>query len=88
MIKAWSGSRFSRRPVLPEGIHRDIGKNNLQGERYGYRNNELTKIFGALRVRHYEDLMAQADWDRSGGKLVPVVRMVAVKDVPPAAPRK
>ena len=24
VIKAWSGSRFSRRPVLPEGIHRDI----------------------------------------------------------------
>src|ERR1700743_2676844 len=25
VIKAWSGSRFSKRPVLPEGIHRDIG---------------------------------------------------------------
>ena len=24
MIKAWSGSRFAQRPVLPEGIHRDI----------------------------------------------------------------
>src|ERR1700739_1974019 len=24
VIKAWSGSRFSKRPVLPEGIHRDI----------------------------------------------------------------
>ena len=24
VIKAWSGSRFAQRPVLPEGIHRDI----------------------------------------------------------------
>src|SRR5690606_13713880 len=24
VIKAWSGSRFAKRPVLPEGIHRDI----------------------------------------------------------------
>ena len=24
VIKAWSGSRFSKRPVLPEAIHRDI----------------------------------------------------------------
>lgn len=24
VIKAWSGSRFAKRPALPEGIHRDI----------------------------------------------------------------
>ena len=24
VIKAWSGSRFAKRPMLPEGIHRDI----------------------------------------------------------------
>ena len=24
VIKAWSGSRFAQRPMLPEGIHRDI----------------------------------------------------------------
>ena len=24
VIKAWSGSRFAQRPILPEGIHRDI----------------------------------------------------------------
>ncbi|RWA22449.1 4'-phosphopantetheinyl transferase [Mycolicibacterium brumae DSM 44177] len=24
VIKAWSGSRFAQRPVLPEAIHRDI----------------------------------------------------------------
>jgi SAM-dependent methyltransferase len=65
--------------LVVEGIHRDIDKDSLRGERYGYRNNELPKIFGALRVRYYEDVLAQADWDRSGGKPVPVVRMLAVK---------
>lgn len=69
--------------LVVEGIHRDIDKNNLQGERYGYRSNELPKIFGRLRIRHYEDTVAQADWDRSRGKLVPVVRLLAVKE--PAA---
>jgi holo-[acyl-carrier protein] synthase len=24
VIKAWSGSRFAQKPVLPEAIHRDI----------------------------------------------------------------
>ncbi len=66
--------------LVVEGIHRDIDKNNLQGERYGYRNNELPKLFAALRVRYYEDTVAQADWDRSGGKPVPVVRLLAVKE--------
>ena len=72
--------------LVVEGIHRDIGKNNLQGERYGYRDNELLKLFGALRIRHYEDTVAQADWDRSGGKPVPVVRLLAFK--PESAPRR
>lgn len=69
--------------LVVEGIHRDINKSNLQGERYGYRDNELPRIFGRLRIRYYEDTTAQADWDRSGGKLVPVVRLLAVKE--PAA---
>src|SRR6185503_9128878 len=66
--------------LIVEGIHRDIGKNNLQGEQYGYRNNELLKLFGALRIRFYTDTVAEADWDRSGGKPVPVVRLLAVKE--------
>src|SRR5882672_10255897 len=65
--------------LVVEGIHRDIGKNNLQGERYGYRDNELLKLFGALRIRFYTDTVAEADWDRGGGKPVPVVRLLAVK---------
>ena len=66
--------------LVVEGIHRDIDKNNLQGERYGYTSNELPKIFNRLRVRYYEDTVAQADWDRSRGKPVPVVRLLAVKE--------
>jgi SAM-dependent methyltransferase len=66
--------------LVVEGIHRDIGKNSLQGKRYGYLNNELPRIFDALRIRTYEDTIAQADWDRSGGKLVPVVRLLAIKE--------
>src|SRR3954463_13507520 len=42
--------------LIVEGIHRDINKDSLKGERYGYRNNELTKVFDRLRVRHYEDV--------------------------------
>ena len=66
--------------LIVEGIHRDIDKNNLQGERYGYKNNELPKIFARLRVKYYEDTVAQADWDRSGGKPVPVVRFIGIKE--------
>ena len=66
--------------LIVEGIHRDINKASLRGERYGYRNNELPKIFDRLRVRHYEDTLDKADWDRSGGKPVPVVRLLAVKE--------
>ena len=73
--------------LVVEGIHRDINKANLVGERYGYRTNELPKVFGKLRVLYYEDTMSQADWDRSGGKPVPVVRMIAQKEAA-AAPAK
>jgi SAM-dependent methyltransferase len=66
--------------LVVEGIHRDVNKNNLQGERYGHRTNELSKVFGRLRVLHYEDITAKADWERSGGKPVPVVRLLAVRE--------
>ena len=66
--------------LVIEGIHRDINKANLAGERYGYRTNELPKLFSRLRVIYYEDTTGLADWDRSGGKPVPIVRMVAVKE--------
>jgi 2-polyprenyl-3-methyl-5-hydroxy-6-metoxy-1,4-benzoquinol methylase len=66
--------------VVVEGIQRDINKQNLTGDKYGYFPNELPKIFGALRVRYYEDTVTQSDWDRSGGKPVPVVRLLAAKE--------
>lgn len=37
VIKAWSGSRFAQRPVLPEAIHRDI--------------EVITDMWGRPRVR-------------------------------------
>ena len=66
--------------LVVEGIHRDVNKGNLQGEKYGHFTNELTKVFSGLRIREYQDTMAQADWERSGGKPVPVVRLLAVKE--------
>src|SRR3954464_2187805 len=67
--------------LVVEGIHRDVGKDNLQGEKYGHATNELTKVFGAgLRIVYYQDTMDKADWERSGGKPVPVVRLIAVKE--------
>jgi len=66
--------------LVVEGIHRDVNKANLQGEAYGYRSNELPKVFGALRVRLYQDTQAPTDWERSGGKPMPLVRLLAVKE--------
>ncbi len=67
--------------LVVEGIHRDVNKANLQGEKYGHATNELPKVFGvALRIVYYQDTMDKADWERSGGKPVPVVRMIAVKE--------
>jgi 2-polyprenyl-3-methyl-5-hydroxy-6-metoxy-1,4-benzoquinol methylase len=65
--------------LVVEGIHRDINKTNMQGEKYGYVSNELLGTFKPLRVRHYQDLLTQSDWDRSGGKPVPVVRFLGEK---------
>ena len=63
------------------GTALDIGKTALAtGERYGYRSNELPQVFGKLRLLNYEDTRALADWDRSGGKPVPVVRLLAIKE--------
>ena len=66
--------------LVVEGIHRDVNKDNLQGEKYGHRTNELPKVFGALRVVYYQDTMDKSDWERSGGKPVPLVRLIAIKE--------
>ena len=73
--------------LVIEAIHRDINKANLQGERYGHFTNELPKVFDRLRVRYYEDTTAKADWDRSGGKPVAVVRLVAIREKGPRETR-
>lgn len=44
VVKAWSGSRFSKRPVLPEGIYRDI--------------EVVTDMWGRPRVRLTGDVAA------------------------------
>jgi hypothetical protein len=66
--------------LVIEGIHRDVNKAGLTGERYGYSSNELTRQFASLRIRFYQDTVARADWERSGGKPVPLVRLLAVKE--------
>ena len=66
--------------LVIEGIHRDINKDSLRGERYGHHSNELPKVFDQLRIRFYEDTVAPADWEKSGGKPVPIVRLIAVKE--------
>ena len=48
---------------------------------------KITSAVDRLRVRYYEDTQDKADWDRSGGKPVPVVRMVAVKEQAPKTKR-
>jgi SAM-dependent methyltransferase len=66
--------------LVVEGIHRDIDKASLTGQKYGYRSNELSAIFGKLRVLYYQDTTDKSDWDRSGGKPVPLVRLLAIKE--------
>ena len=74
--------------LVVEGIHRDIDKASLTGEKYGYVNNELPKLFAGLRTRTYQDTVDKADWDRSGGKPVPVVRFIGEKEAREAAKKK
>lgn len=66
--------------LVVEGIQRDINKASLLGEKYGYFPNELPRLFASLRVRYYEDTVDKSDWDRSGGRPVPLVRMLATKE--------
>ena len=59
--------------------------NELYAQREGreYQFNKFlaeTEVFGRLRVLYYEDTVAPADWEKSGGKPVPIVRFIAVKE--------
>ena len=44
----------------------------------GRQSNELLRVFDRLRVTHYQDLTAPADW--SGGQPAAIVRFVARKE--------
>ena len=43
---------------------------------FGYRVNELPRLFDQLRILFYEDVTAVADWSR---REAPIVRFVAKK---------
>ena len=34
----------------------------MTGNRYGYKTNELTEVFGKVRILYYEDVTSKADW--------------------------
>lgn len=46
----------------------------------GFEVNEVFKLYGDIRIRHYEDVRAVPDWGRDlGGKPRPIVRIMAEK---------
>ena len=53
--------------LLIEGFHWDVGgtidaSGNRTGNRFGYKTNELTEVFGKLRILYYEDVTDKADF--------------------------
>jgi SAM-dependent methyltransferase len=65
--------------LVVEGFHRDLNRVGVLGDAMGYQSNELLKAFARLRVLYYEDMIAAADWERSGHE-APIVRFLAVKE--------
>lgn len=59
VIKAWSGSRFAQRPVLPEDIHRDI---EVVTDRWGRPKVRLT---GAV-AEHLADVVIHVSLTHDG----------------------
>jgi hypothetical protein len=62
--------------VVVEGFHRDSTKNSSIGGGVVFDTNELLKLFGELRVLHYEDANAVGDFGRRDTR---VVRLAAQK---------
>ncbi len=60
--------------VVVEGFHGDAS----QAGKLGYQSNDLLRVFNHLRITHYQELTAPADW--SGGRPQPIVRFVARKE--------
>ena len=67
MIKAWSGSRFAKRPVLPEGIHRDI---EVVTDMWGRPRVRLT---GAI-AEHLKDVTIHVSLTHEGDTAAAVAR--------------
>lgn len=65
--------------VIIETWHQDLDKET--GRKVGgFETNEVFKLYGSLRIRHYEDTVAEPDWGKElGGKPRPVVRIMAEK---------
>jgi holo-[acyl-carrier protein] synthase len=55
VIKAWSGSRFAKRPALPEGIHRDI---EVVTDMWGRPREHLRDVTIHLSLTHEADTAA------------------------------
>ena len=63
--------------LVLEGYHEDRAK-VADSARSGYKNNQLLRLFDSLRIVHYGDRMAPADWD--AGKDMPIVSFIARKE--------
>jgi SAM-dependent methyltransferase len=68
--------------LLIEGFHWDVGgtidaSGNRTGNRFGYKTNELVKLFGQFRILYYEDVTDTADFISPDEQ--PIVRLLARK---------
>lgn len=66
--------------VVIETWHRDLDKET--GRKVGgFETNEVFKLYGSLRIRRYEDTMAEPDWGKElGNRARPIVRIMAEKE--------
>jgi SAM-dependent methyltransferase len=65
--------------LVIENFARDVNQPaRVGGGPLGYEVNQLLTLYSELRIRQYEDTVAQADWGRPG-RPVPVVRFAGEK---------
>jgi holo-[acyl-carrier protein] synthase len=72
VIKAWSGSRFSQRPMLPEGIHRDI---EVVSDMWGRPKVRLT---GAI-AEHLNDVAIHVSLTHEGDTAAAVAILESIE---------
>jgi len=64
--------------LVIEGFHRDVRRKSVDTAKHlGFHTNELLQVFSQLRVLHYEDRIATADWLQQE---LPIVRLLARKE--------